>query len=172
MSLVKQRLRWMKRVSFSSVAFKLLEVAKSSQNTHDRGLLATAHRAWRHAPRMPFNGIQKHLFLVPPWCLLWLVVGTELVHVEVARFDLVLSGACGKESLKGLKNTTRCLGPRGDGSRNTKSIEIVQEKKMGKLTGQRSDQWMPIDTQKETERSTWSLFKSMGCSRTEGPLAY
>lgn len=32
-------------VSVSGVAFKLLRVAKSSQNTHGLGLLTTAHRA-------------------------------------------------------------------------------------------------------------------------------
>lgn len=32
-------------VSVSSVAFKLLRVAKSLQNTHDPGLLTAAHRA-------------------------------------------------------------------------------------------------------------------------------
>lgn len=83
-------------------------------------------------------------------------MGTESVHVEVTRFDLVLSGVTRERVSEGFKEYHRILGPRGDGSRNTKSMETMQEKKMGKLPGQRSDPWMPIDTQRETERSAWS----------------
>lgn len=83
-------------------------------------------------------------------------MGTESVHVEVTRFDLVLNGVTRERVSEGFKEHHQILGPRGDGSRNTKSMETIQEKKTGKLTGQRSDQWMLIDTQKETKRSAWS----------------
>lgn len=83
-------------------------------------------------------------------------MGTESFHVEVTRFDLVLSGASRERVSEGSEKNNQMLRPRRRWSRNTKSVEIVQEKKPGKLTGQRSDQWMPIDTQKETERSVWS----------------
>lgn len=43
-------------------------------------------------------------------------MGTESFHVEVTRFDLVLSGASRERVSEGSEKTTRCLGPGGDGA--------------------------------------------------------
>lgn len=96
-------------------------------------------------------------------------MGTESVHVEVTRFDLVLSGASRERVSEGFEKTTRCLGPRGDGAGIPKDFP---RKETGKTYRPKK---RSVDAYRYPERNRKErvvLPKSMGCSRTEGPLTY